>query len=71
MCVDDSSYVQSDLPCHSIPQEPGSFCIGNCWAARNCVKHTAAEPLLAHVTGVDITVTLRTDVLQGARADSQ
>ena len=39
-------------------------------AARNCVKHTAAEPLLAHATGVHITVTLRTDVYMGARADS-
>ncbi len=61
----DSDYVQHDLPCHSIPQEPGSIHIGNLNAARTCVKHTAAERRLLHVAGVDITASLRTDVYTG------
>ena len=64
-CGDDSScYVQQpDLACHNILQEPGSFYIANLWAARSCVKHTAAEPMFEHDdAGVHITVTLLTDV---------
>ena len=61
-CGDDSSYVQPDLACHSIPQEPGPFSIGKFWADRSCVRHTAAEPRFGRDTGMHLTVTLRTDV---------
>ena len=60
----DGCEDHGDLACRSIHQEPGSFYIGNFWAARSCVQHTAAEPL-EEASGMHITVTLQTDVYTG------
>ena len=54
---DDRDYAPPDLPCHIIPQEPGSCYIGSLNTARTCAGHTTA--------GVHTTVSLRTDIYTG------
>ncbi len=68
---DASDYVPPDLPCHSIPQEPGSFYIGNFSVANHYVDHAAVAEPPVDGPDVHITVTLRTDIFATGRTHGE